>query len=147
MTPLNIADILLNRLIMSTPRSVPGLAVFTLVVFTITSVVFIYGNKQSLHDSDPYPDYRDTNVILISVDTLRADHLSCYGYPRSTAPCPASSCVARPAASVSGAGDTNAVAAPHRNSLPRKERRDSLLQTGFLIDSSSVRRRMSIVAG
>ncbi len=26
------------------------------------------------------------NVILISVDTLRADHLSLYGYPRSTSP-------------------------------------------------------------
>ncbi len=32
---------------------------------------------------------RDThrpNVILISIDTLRADHLSCYGYPRKTTP-------------------------------------------------------------
>ncbi len=27
-----------------------------------------------------------TNVILISIDTLRADHLSCYGYPRPTSP-------------------------------------------------------------
>ncbi|RLE00696.1 MAG: hypothetical protein DRJ11_11240 [Candidatus Aminicenantes bacterium] len=26
------------------------------------------------------------NVILISLDTLRADHLSCYGYPRQTTP-------------------------------------------------------------
>jgi arylsulfatase A-like enzyme len=26
------------------------------------------------------------NVILISVDTLRADHLGCYGYPRATSP-------------------------------------------------------------
>lgn len=26
------------------------------------------------------------NIILISVDTLRADHLSCYGYPRETTP-------------------------------------------------------------
>ncbi len=28
----------------------------------------------------------DTNVILISVDTLRADHLGCYGYERNTSP-------------------------------------------------------------
>lgn len=28
----------------------------------------------------------DRNVILISIDTLRADHLSCYGYSRSTSP-------------------------------------------------------------
>ena len=26
------------------------------------------------------------NIILISVDTLRPDHLSCYGYERSTSP-------------------------------------------------------------
>ena len=26
------------------------------------------------------------NIILISVDTLRADHLSCYGYHRATTP-------------------------------------------------------------
>jgi arylsulfatase A-like enzyme len=29
---------------------------------------------------------RDLNVLLISVDTLRADHLSCYGYSRPTSP-------------------------------------------------------------
>jgi len=28
----------------------------------------------------------DCNVILISIDTLRADHLSCYGYERETTP-------------------------------------------------------------
>jgi arylsulfatase A-like enzyme len=28
----------------------------------------------------------DCNVILISIDTLRADHLGCYGYPRETTP-------------------------------------------------------------
>src|SRR5262245_44197916 len=26
------------------------------------------------------------NVVLISIDTLRADHLSCYGYERPTSP-------------------------------------------------------------
>lgn len=29
---------------------------------------------------------RSTNVIIIAVDTLRADHLGCYGYPRNTSP-------------------------------------------------------------
>ena len=29
------------------------------------------------------PDY---NAILITIDTLRADHLSCYGYPRENSP-------------------------------------------------------------
>lgn len=27
-----------------------------------------------------------TNVLLITIDTLRADHLGCYGYPRPTSP-------------------------------------------------------------
>lgn len=29
---------------------------------------------------------KETNVILISIDTLRADHLGCYGYERNTSP-------------------------------------------------------------
>lgn len=29
---------------------------------------------------------KSVNVILISIDSLRADHLSCYGYPRKTGP-------------------------------------------------------------
>ncbi|MEP6653210.1 MAG: sulfatase, partial [Myxococcales bacterium] len=29
---------------------------------------------------------RDLNLLLITVDTVRADHLGCYGYPRSTSP-------------------------------------------------------------
>ena len=28
----------------------------------------------------------DTNVVFISIDTLRADHLGCYGYHRDTSP-------------------------------------------------------------
>ncbi len=30
--------------------------------------------------------YEKANVILITLDTTRADHLSCYGYPRKTTP-------------------------------------------------------------
>ncbi len=29
---------------------------------------------------------RRPNVLLISIDTLRADHLGCYGYARATSP-------------------------------------------------------------
>ena len=29
---------------------------------------------------------RDCNIVLITIDTLRADHLSCYGYYRNTTP-------------------------------------------------------------
>lgn len=33
-----------------------------------------------------YPKQNKLNIILISLDTLRADHLSCYGYERDTSP-------------------------------------------------------------
>jgi arylsulfatase A-like enzyme len=36
--------------------------------------------------SDPRPAPADVNVVLISIDTLRADHLDCYGYGRPTSP-------------------------------------------------------------
>ncbi len=29
---------------------------------------------------------KQTNVLIISMDTMRADHLGCYGYPRNTSP-------------------------------------------------------------
>jgi arylsulfatase A-like enzyme len=32
------------------------------------------------------PDGERPNVVLISIDSLRADHLGCYGYPRATSP-------------------------------------------------------------
>ena len=47
-----------------------------LLVVTLTVV-------PGLHPEDK-PGLR--NVIIISVDTLRADHLSCYGYPLNTSP-------------------------------------------------------------
>lgn len=34
----------------------------------------------------PGPPPNPLNVILVSIDTLRADHLGCYGYPRETSP-------------------------------------------------------------
>lgn len=32
------------------------------------------------------PPRRPPNIILIGIDSLRADHMSCYGYPRQTTP-------------------------------------------------------------
>jgi arylsulfatase A-like enzyme len=34
----------------------------------------------------PRPPGPGPNVVLVTVDTLRADHLGCYGYPRPTSP-------------------------------------------------------------
>jgi len=36
--------------------------------------------------SAPQAVPRPRNVVLISIDSLRADHLGCYGYPRDTSP-------------------------------------------------------------
>jgi arylsulfatase len=37
-------------------------------------------------DRTPLPGWKPRLVILLCVDTLRADHLGCYGYPRPTSP-------------------------------------------------------------
>ena len=34
----------------------------------------------------PKPTTRRPNIILLGIDSLRADHMSCYGYPRLTTP-------------------------------------------------------------
>jgi arylsulfatase A-like enzyme len=38
------------------------------------------------HAREAAPNCRDCNVILISIDTLRANHLHAYGYARETSP-------------------------------------------------------------
>jgi len=43
-------------------------------------------SKTSLNTNSPLLDLGKTNVVLITIDTLRADHLSCYGYKRNTSP-------------------------------------------------------------
>ncbi len=45
-------------------------------------IPFLLGIFSGTYGKNPEP----TNVIIISVDTLRADHLSCYGYPRRLTP-------------------------------------------------------------
>lgn len=50
---------------------------FAVGVFIIVTVILCFYVRQPLR----YP-----NVIYISVDALRADHLSCYGYKRATSP-------------------------------------------------------------
>ena len=36
--------------------------------------------------SCPFPSQKVRNVLLVSIDTCRADHLGCYGYPHGTTP-------------------------------------------------------------
>lgn len=57
-----------------------GLKIFLgiVIVGLIIAGVLVFKN---LREKD-----RDFNIILISIDTLRADHLGCYHYPRNTSP-------------------------------------------------------------
>lgn len=53
-------------------------AVLTAIIILFVSLVFIF--SQSSRKKVP------SRIILVTLDTLRADHLGCYGYPRSTSP-------------------------------------------------------------
>src|SRR5207237_7939722 len=41
--------------------------------------------RRTISASHPLGE-RLPNIVLIAVDSLRADHMSCYGYPRLTTP-------------------------------------------------------------
>ncbi len=70
-----------------------GAAIF---VFGLVSLFVNYGgenidveskDRSVIRESKPLPDLKDRpNILLIVMDTLRADHLSCYGYNRNTTP-------------------------------------------------------------
>jgi arylsulfatase len=55
----------------------------TISIFAIaTACTLFLVHSSGCHSRKPV----DTNLILITIDTLRADHLGCYGYPRDTSP-------------------------------------------------------------
>jgi len=54
----------------------------SLTVLLLCFFVFI----ENINDRDTKYFFRNSNIILIIVDTLRADHLPFYGYERNTAP-------------------------------------------------------------
>ena len=49
---------------------------FIIAIFFVIIVIFYFLNYTN----------RDTNIILITIDALRPDHLGCYGYKRNTSP-------------------------------------------------------------
>ena len=51
--------------------------------FVIICILFSFGIIYSCKKREPSSNF---NFILISIDTLRADHLHSYGYPRETSP-------------------------------------------------------------
>jgi len=73
------------------PRLAPSSALFAAAATGLASIGFSY----AFHDRPSPPRLPSApasqtatrpNVILVSLDTVRADHLSLYGYPRDTTP-------------------------------------------------------------
>ncbi len=64
-----------------------GYRIFEIFVFFILAVIvaFLSGAGCS-GPSTPGPG-KGWNIVMISIDALRADHLGCYGYERNTSPC------------------------------------------------------------
>ena len=52
----------------------------------LTSALFCIASICSCKGPQDKREVNDFNIILITIDTLRADHLSCYGYDRTTSP-------------------------------------------------------------
>jgi len=54
-----------------------------LIIAFLFAIAFVYGAPNFVHcrSQDKTP-----NVIIITLDALRPDHLGCYGYPRNTSP-------------------------------------------------------------
>ena len=56
---------------------------FLIISTCLLSSIFLIGLNKKENDTYKYPD---CNVILISIDSLRPDHLGCYRYHRNTSP-------------------------------------------------------------
>src|SRR4029077_13433982 len=48
--------------------------------------VILFGGCRSGHSPNEIPRLRPLNVVVVTVDTLRPDHLHCYGYPNIETP-------------------------------------------------------------
>ncbi len=66
-------------------RSLGWLAIL-IVLVAVGTTGWAYWREQSFLNSLPSPKPGQPNVLLIILDTVRADHLSAYGYPRLTTP-------------------------------------------------------------
>lgn len=74
-------------------KNKPFVLFFIIIVLILTSVLSLFlssrDKPEDMYDnSAPFENSicDDCNVILITIDTLRADHLSSYGYMRATSP-------------------------------------------------------------
>src|SRR4051812_11408137 len=58
-----------------------GLFFFSFALLTLAAC-----RRETAPAPEPAPLPAGANILFITVDTLRADHLSSYGYPRQTSP-------------------------------------------------------------
>jgi arylsulfatase A-like enzyme len=67
----------------------PAAAVISILVFVLIAGIFLVTRNEGrrpVERQDKNTSAQKPNVVLITMDTVRADHLSCYGYPRQTSP-------------------------------------------------------------
>jgi arylsulfatase A-like enzyme len=59
-----------------------------LLIYSIRVIIVLFSTTLafSCDNSQVNLAQKDFNIVLITIDTLRADHLSCYGYSRRTSP-------------------------------------------------------------
>lgn len=57
--------------------------ILILILFLSISLYFVFSKKDKISKKDRI---KVDNIFLITIDTLRADHLGCYDYPRDTSP-------------------------------------------------------------
>lgn len=59
--------------------------IFTAAAIFLFSLIVAFVPSYKLHHT-PSKNFQGWNLLLITLDTTRADHLSCYGYPVKTTP-------------------------------------------------------------
>ena len=55
-------------------------------LYTFTVLFLPLNGFASSRENSQVGQKKDFNIVLITIDALRADHLSCYGYERETTP-------------------------------------------------------------
>lgn len=64
-----------------------GFYVFATILFLLSGCSPVPERNDAEQFRSTGADPGESNLLIITLDTLRADHLSCYGYPRPTSPC------------------------------------------------------------
>lgn len=59
---------------------------FFLLLLTLTTILFSKTTALPAENPQDTISTNSFNIVLITIDTLRPDHLSCYGYERKTSP-------------------------------------------------------------